>query len=398
MLAVVVAVLALAAGALLLVVALGGGDGDGDDPVRDATEEREVETESDPQPAAEPEADLDATVAEISAFVSQVRQLPFERPVEVTLLAEEDFTARVREDALEDLDQLAETKAVLVALALLPDDIDLAEVLSSFLGDSVVGFYDPETDELVVRGATLTPYVRSTLAHELTHALDDQHFELHRPALDDADDESGVGFAALVEGNAVSVQRAYEQTLSADERTRLQEEEAALAAGIDLSKVPRVLPALIGFPYGVGPTVIDALLAEGGQRRVDEAFASPPLTSEQAIDPASWLAGDAEPVQVTPPAADGEVFDQGVVGMWGLVILLEEELGQRDAFAAADGWGGDWYVAWKDGDDTCVRTTVVMDSDGDLGDLRIALEEWAAGRDRAEVARGDGEVTFTSCG
>ena len=75
----------------------------------------------------------------------------------------------------------------------------------------VVGFYDPETDELVVRGAALTPYVRTTIAHELVHALDDQHLDLDRPEYDEADDEIGFGFSSVVEGNARRVENAYRE-------------------------------------------------------------------------------------------------------------------------------------------------------------------------------------------
>jgi len=72
----------------------------------------------------------------------------------------------------------------------------------TLLTAGVVGFYDPETKQLVVRGTDTTPFTRRVLAHELTHALDDQHFDLNRQQLDKADDETGFGFSALVEGNA----------------------------------------------------------------------------------------------------------------------------------------------------------------------------------------------------
>lgn len=341
---------------------------------------------------------LDTEVAAIERFVADARDLEFIDDVDVELLADDEFAARVRDTAVEDVDELAETEDVLRALALLPDDIDLASTLTSFLGDSIVGFYDPETNELVVRGAEITPYVRATLAHELTHALDDQHFELDRPALDEADDESAIAFSALAEGNAVRIQEQFEASLSDEEREQVDDEEARLAGGVDLSDVPRVLPELIGFPYVVGPALVGALVAEGGERRVDAAFADPPTTSEQTVDPAAWLAGEEEPVGVTPPPADGEVFDQGVLGFLGIVVLLEDAVGQGDAATAARGWGGDWYVAWHDGSRTCVRNTLVMDTRGDLDELVSALDEWVVAQDDATLTRDADRVTFTACG
>lgn len=341
--------------------------------------------------------DLEAVVADISDFVSHARKLPFERPVPVKLLGTEAFAARIRKEALDDETSLEKSEAVLRAVGLLPDDVKLADVLSSFLGSSVVGFYDPKSNELVVRGAAITPYVRITLAHELTHALDDQHFELDRPALDKADDETGTAFSALVEGNALRIQEEYRKTLTTAERTQADDEEARLGAGVDLSKIPRVIPELIEFPYEFGPALVGALVAQGGEARVDMAFAKPATTTEQVVDPAAWLTTGAPPISVPPPKADGPTFDQGVLGLWGLVLVLEDEVGQKAAVEAAMGWGGDWYVAWKQGGKACVRATFAMDTPKDLKELGSALDDWAAAQDDADVTRSADRVTFTSC-
>jgi hypothetical protein len=341
---------------------------------------------------------IDAEVARISDFVARARDLPFDHPVKVTLLDDAAFKARVRADAIDDEQDLTETEGVLRALGLLDPGVSLQEVLTSFLEQGVVGFYDPKTDELVVRGAEITPYVRTTLAHELTHALDDQHFQLDRPELDRADDERGFAFSSLVEGNAVRIQDEYKATLSKADRHAADDEEARLGGGVDLSSIPRVIPELIGFPYIFGPRLADALAKAGGERRVDAAFTAPPETSEQVVDAAAWLAGKATPVKVPPPKADGTVYDQGALGFWGVYMLLEEDLGEKDAATAAQGWGGDWYVAWKRGDDTCVRASFVMDTGRDLQELTGSLEEWAGDQHDAKVTQADGSVGFTACG
>ena len=343
-------------------------------------------------------SDLDATVAAISDFVAGERELPFKRMVSVKLLDDKAFSARVASDALDDENELAETEGVLRALGLLPDDVSFDQAFASFLAAGVVGFYDPKTDELVVRGASLTPYVRVTLAHELTHALDDQYFELDRPALDNADDERGFAFTALAEGDAVHIQERYKASLPENDRKQADDEEGRLSAGVDLSSIPRVIPELIGFPYAFGPQLVDRLLHDGGEKRIDEAFANPPVTSEQIVDPDAWLANGAPPVHVPPPKADGAVFDQGALGFWGVYLLLEEELGQKDAGRAAVGWGGDWYVAWKQGSKSCVRATFAMDTRRDLDQLASALDDWAPSQDDATVTRAADRVSFTSCG
>jgi hypothetical protein len=351
---------------------------------------------SDPAAIADAGEAIQAEVAELSAFVEEARGLEFLEEVEVELLPDDDFRGRLLEELDEDAEELGATNGVLRALQLIEPDDDLREILPQFLGDAVVGFYDPESGELVVRGSDVTPYVRSTLVHELTHALDDQHFELHRPELEELDDESITAFSALVEGSAVRVEEAWVDQLSREDQRALRAEEAELGASIDVRGVPPVVPQLIGFPYTYGPVFIDALLDDGGQERLDEAFEDPPTTTAQIIDPARFLAGRS-PVEVPTPPADGEVVDEGVYGQWALLLTLADKLPGTDATEAGRGWAGDRYVAWSDGEQTCVRSTFVLFTRSDAAALAGALEEWADDHGDAEVEAGD-EVTLTACG
>jgi len=82
-----------------------------------------------------------------------------------------------------------------------------------------------------------------------------------------------------------------------------------------------------------------------------------------------------------------------------LQLLLDDTIGRADAEQAADGWGGDWYVAWEDGDDTCVRTDLATDTETDRSELVQALDAWADDADvSVEVEELDDVVRFTSCG
>jgi hypothetical protein len=134
-------------------------------------------------------------VAELSEHVAEVRGAPFPEPVTVELLEDDAFDERLLEDVEEGREDIDLVGRLLVALHLLDPSDDLYEIYREFLGVGVIGFYDPETGELVVRGAALTTATRSTIVHELTHAYDDQRFELHRPDVQDADDETALGFS-----------------------------------------------------------------------------------------------------------------------------------------------------------------------------------------------------------
>jgi hypothetical protein len=349
-----------------------------------------------PPPASE--SDVRAAVDEIGAVVERERGLTFTEPVEVELAGEGDFQRRLLEDFDEDVDELRQTEVLLKAFGLVEPDSDLVESMRTLLGAGVVGFYDPETDELVVRGTTLSPYVRTTIAHELTHALDDQHFDLDRPEYDDADDEIGFGFGAVVEGNARRVEEAYLATLSDEEQLDAAAEELALGSGLDLGDVPPVLVELISAPYGLGERFVDELIDEGGQPALDAAFDAPPRTSEQVIDPTAYRAGEPG-AEVPVPSVPGEVVDDGVAGQFLIQIVLGSELGDDQARAAAEGWGGDRVVAWRTGNRPCVTLSAVGDDADETAELRAAFEEWAAGTG-SDVTIEPGEaapLTVQSC-
>jgi hypothetical protein len=356
-------------------------------------------------PTPPTEAEVRAAVDEISAVVERERGLTFTEPVAVELAGEGEFQRRLLDDFDEGVDELRDAEVLLKAFGLVEPTVDLVAAMRRLLGAGVVGFYDPETDELVVRGTALTPYVRTTIAHELTHALDDQRFDLDRPEYDDADDEIGFGFSALVEGNARRVEDAYLAGLSDEERLDAAAEELSLGSGVDLGDVPLVLVDLSIAPYGLGHDFVDELIDEGGQAALDAAFADPPHTSEQVIDPGAYMAGEGG-IEVPVPAVAGQVVDEGVAGQYLIQVVLADELEEDRARDAAEGWGGDSVVAWRDGERSCATLAVVGDDPGETGELRDAFEDWAAARGAAAAGtapdvtvapNGDGPVTVQAC-
>lgn len=328
-------------------------------------------------------------VPAIQAFVEKARGLTFKHPVDVTLLDDEAFEARVTESDEEDVEETEHAQAVLQAMGLLDDDVDLGAIVRSFTAGAVLGFYDPESKELVVRGARPTPFVRSVLAHELLHALEDQNFDLNR---DDLGDEAFFGFRALAEGSAVRIEERYRQSLTRAERRAAGREERS--RGGNVADVPEVVQIIFGFPYAYGPDMVAAIERAGGKARLDAAFADPPASSEHVIEPDRYLQGD-KPKPVPTPQADGVAFDDGEIGQLFLVLMLQAGIDDDDALAAADGWGGDHYVAWKDAGRTCMRMDFVMDTPADTAQLSTALAEWAAERKGAAVATA---TSLRTCG
>jgi hypothetical protein len=399
--------------------------------VRAATDDAEVAGDREPRPAPETtattddapattdepaattttapptEEEFEAVVDEIEHFVEDERGLSFQRPPIVQLADDQEFEDALLADFDEDADALALAGRTLEAIGLLEPGTDLVATYRTLLGAGVVGFYDPETERLLVRGTSTSPYVRTVIAHELTHALDDQHFDLSRPDLDESHDEQGVGFSALVEGDAVHVEDAYRATFTPAEEEAAAQEELALGTDPRLFDVPLPLIEALQMPYTAGPDLVSAILGAGGQPRLDTSFAVPPITSEQMLDPDAYLEGEG-PVALPTPTPDGPETDHGVLGALGIAQLLGKGplLNPGPLDPAVVGWGGDQYVTWIGPEgQACLRAAIVGDTPEDTAELLDALQRWTTTTPifstpvDATVAGGaDGApITLTSC-
>lgn len=341
-------------------------------------------------PPAVPDASgVRALADQLGRFVEETRGLRFKSPVAITVLETAAFRERLLATKSPETRtaEAAKAKVVLQALGLVPPEIDLERLTREALTAVSRAFYDPAAGELVVEKARVTPFVRSRLVHELTYALDDQHFGLVRPSLSDAGDESAEAFGVLVEGSAGWVERRYLDSLTVGERRRAEGEgrqhEQALPADL-----PRALLASLRFPGHAGPAVVEALVAAGGTTRLDEAFRSPPISTEQLLHPDRFLAG-AGPLPLEEPRPDGEEVERGVLGELGLTILLASVLEPATARTAADGWGADRYVAWREGTRACIRASLLADSPAEALELASALAGWVEQRSPATLERGD---------
>lgn len=336
-----------------------------------------------PDPAVEPiacPADIPEPICDAAQFVQVETGRAFHRFPEVELLDAEAFEARrlslMQEEGAEEVEAVGRT---LKAIGLLPLDLDVVATMEELQAASIAGFYDPEGDQLVVRGREFSPLTRVVVAHELVHALDDQWFELYRPEYEELDSEAGFGFVAVAEGHARVVENAFRARLSTAEQADAMREEFALLAGsgIDVFSIPPVLLESLTAPYVLGEELVTAILERDGREGLARAFEDPPRTSEQVLHPHAYLAREPA-IDVPPPPADGEVVDSELMGEVGLQWWLE-------SVERAEGWGGDRYVTWNSGTGVCTRVDLVMDTDADLAEVREGFAEWAEGDDRRTV-------------
>jgi hypothetical protein len=277
-------------------------------------------------------------------------------------------------------------------IGVIPEGTSIREELLEYVSTQVIGYYDTITGELVFIGtADPSPLERFTLAHELTHAIDDQHFGLEQIDLLGADcrDEELQAALAVVEGNATFFMLRWAQGfLSLEEQIELSGEAAAQQP--PPSTVAPFIDAIQQWPYLEGLSFITALETDGGLDAVDGAFRELPVSTEQIIHPERYPNDVPTPVDVAdvadalgPGWTDLDV--QGVGEMW-LDLALSLRIDEGDAADAAAGWDGGIYRAWSNGTDAAVMLATAWDNEPNAREFATAMQEWiSAGAQAAEV-------------
>lgn len=337
----------------------------------------------------------------ISRRIEAIRDLEFKRIPEpqVSDVARLDRMAerRLQDPAMQR--QLGLAEAELRLLGMLEPGRGLAD-LSGDINELVAGYYDPRTSEffLVDDSASMGPGLAEvTIAHELTHALEDQRFGL--PAPRGISDERVLAEGALSEGTATAAMFDYasrhlDPFALAAEATTLEASSAA--------ELPRFAESELEFMYLEGAEFVAALRQAGtGWALVDYALERrPPASTEQVLHPEKYLL-DERPLTVPPGAAPGpgwRQLDSGSLGEFGTREVLRAGEPGLGADAGAAGWGGDSYrlFARPGAGPTCAeecRSTHALaaawrgDGERDAGELKRALhayvEEGLGGEPRA---------------
>ena len=349
--------------------------------------------------AATAPTEWDERLAPYVEIVADERGLAWEHPVAAEFLDEDAFRARVtssEEPSEEEAKELDQLEGVLRALGLVEGDIDLREVTDRAIAEGVLGFYDPDGEVIVVRGADITDEMAPVIVHELTHALQAQHFDL---SPEHETSGESLAYRTLVEADATRVQQAYVRSLSAAAQQAYLDAQVAQAEGQDLEDVPPFLTELLGFPYALGPPWIDAVIAERGDDAVDELFEDPPASEEHIAVPSSFLDDDAVIDVDTPELGAGEARfgEPDDFGMISLLLVLGERLPWADAWPAVEGWAGDASVTFRADERDCIRVHVAMDGSRQATRLGDGIAAWIDGRDHAEVDVDGDLVRFQSC-
>ena len=334
-----------------------------------------------------------AAIAEVEHQVETVRGLTYDRPVNIEPITAREMDRRLSDyfDAYYPKRFYARRSDAWATIGAIPRDVGILEALNNYQQGQVLGYYNSQNEELVYTGdAELDRIEHFVLAHELTHAIDDQHFDLDR--LDDmvvhCDDEIFQAALGVVEGSAnhFATQVLLRYPAAAP---------GSIPAGGSTGKVPPLISELQAYPYTVGQRFVDALADQGGPAAVNRALQTFPTTTEQVLHPSKFPGDAAKPVEVpdfAPTLGRGwRDHDVMVVGEMWLKALLDLRLDDATASAAAAGWGGGTYRAWSDGTDVAVIMSTVWDTPADAKEFSDALAHWLSrGSGPGLVLKADG--------
>jgi hypothetical protein len=358
---------------------------------------------------AAPAAAWDPRLLPLVTEVEDLRGLTFEHPVRVEYLSEADFEQRVAVDRgkLTETDraELARSEAQLRALGLVPAGVDLLDAADDVQQSGVLAYYDPVKGRITVRGEQLDVPTRVTLAHELTHALQDEHFDLRALQKAARRAHGSSALQALIEGDAKRIEGEYIDGLSSGDQARYSRWQARTGSDVqgelDDKRVPGAVIAIFQSPYLLGPQMLRLVEEARGEGAIDDLFRDPPDADLSYLDPVSLLE-DSTPVDVATPAlGDGEMQfgEPDVFGAFALYLMLATSGDPIAALRVADGWGGDAMVTFTRGDTTCLRAAFVGRSSKASEALRAALDSWAAGpAGTSATVTGDGGTSvLTAC-
>jgi hypothetical protein len=328
-----------------------------------------------------------ASVGEIALNVERVRGLKFERLPEPTYLPLDELAERAAGYAEDYPDaEAAVDSALLSSLGAVPEGSDLKALTATALSEQVAGFYDTDTNEIVVPGdpeTGLDSFDELTLAHELEHALADQVLGL--PIKDDfpsqGAEDSVLAATALVEGDATLTMSLYSIESSFAVPSAIFGSELIGDAG--LTRLPHYMQRGMTFPYAEGLTFVCRLYAAGGWDAVNDAYSEPPSTTAQVLFPGRYTAKEKaiDPVDSRSPGRFWKRSDVQAFGAADLLFLFEAPGDARrkaldDPLDRTAAWaGGEVQLwSWRDGLDTATAILLVQ-REGEQG-LCDSIREW----------------------
>ena len=312
-----------------------------------------------------------------------LRKLDFKHEVKRDVTAREDMPKMLVKEFDQEMTpaEFRTYELGMKALGLVPRDFDLKATWIKVLSEEIAAFYDTKTKTMHLikepeakakKPPTFLERLmgkapgfdkdenKTVIAHELTHALADQNFDLDK--LQKAvkqDDDRDMALSALIEGEATLAMIGAQMEdwngskTSSLPAARLERVFSILiplmplAGGASLRAAPPILSESMIFPYLRGLVFCARLTNDGGWPALNAAYRRPPLSTEQILHPEKYAARPDHPTTVDlgtlDPGHDWKEVGRNVVGEMQLTVMLKSHGGKN----AAAGWDGDRYAVFE---------------------------------------------------
>jgi hypothetical protein len=330
-----------------------------------------------------------AATSEVLKETSEIRELPILRPVKSGAQSRAEIERMIIKNMNEETkpEETRASELALKKLGLVPQDFQFRPFIVKLLTEQVAGYYDPKVQQFYLADWIDLDGQKPVMAHELTHALQDQHFNLRRfEKWPKGDSDAEMAAHALIEGDATLamiryVTRdlgravAFAKSLGTDDNSSEQ-----------IEKAPRAIRESLLFPYEQGSQWVTNLYKRGGWPLVSKAFTDLPQSTEQILHADKYFAREA-PVKIeladihATLGAGWKRIDYDVNGEWGCYLVLNEYL-KTGAAQATAGWGGDRFAVYEEPKSGQVFVTqmTVWDTEQDAREFYEAYARRTAAR------------------
>lgn len=310
-------------------------------------------------------AEVTATTAEILKQVSEMRQLKILTPVKSGVKSRSEIEQVVVKEFGESSkpEEIEAANKAMIAFGLAPKGFRYREFMIRLLTEQVAGFYQPKTKEFFIADWNDLDQQKPVMAHELTHALQDQHFNLGRfEKWPHGDSDREMAIHALIEGDATALMFNYMLKPSGMDITRLPMSISALSnlanaqadkkTGEVLFSAPAAIRESLIFPYAQGADFAVAILKKQGWDGLAQAYKDLPQSTEQVLHSDKYFAREM-PVKVQLAdltsllGAGWKRIETDINGEFGYSLILSEYIPKPQARTASEGWGGDQYALYE---------------------------------------------------
>jgi hypothetical protein len=353
--------------------------------------------------------ELFKSVDKIVAFASEDSGFPRRSPVKRRLVSSAEVEKYTRDEQAKEgyAQRLARSEITMKKFGLLPREFNLREFVVKANGKGIAAYYDDETKTISMLNWIPLERQSPILAHELTHALQDQNYDLKawlkagqgasqpgekKDNEADVDDDSAGARRAVVEGQAQIVFVDYilaplGRSLQNTPGLIYQMEEPAVKAAADsqlLHDAPMILREMGTFPYREGLIFEGELLAKGGkQMAFPGVFARPPHNTHEVMQPSAYINREKLSLVRIPDVQQilsdkYAVYDSGGIGELDVRALLKTYGNRKEADILAAGWRGGAYVAFR----RTAKTAADMPTTADLALLYVSRWKSSASAER----------------